>query len=83
MPVYNTAYSAPSPLPDGVWGWSLQKILKISTILNLRNCIFQAIMEAKIWLKYIKSHTTCRGFQVIKNTGNFESLNLLTNWRGI
>ena len=28
-------------------------------------------MEAKMWIKYIKSHTPCRDFKVIKNTSNF------------
>ena len=32
----------------------------------LRNCFFQAIMEAKIVVKYIKNHSPCRDFKVIK-----------------
>ena len=28
-------------------------------------------MEAKIWIKYIKNHTPCRGFDIIKIASNF------------
>ena len=34
----------------------------------LRNAIFQAIMEPKMWVKYKKNHIPCRGLNVVKNT---------------
>ena len=34
----------------------------------LKNCIFRAIKEAKIWRKCLKNCTPYRGFMVIKNT---------------
>ena len=35
-----------------------------------RNYIFQAIKEAEIWIKFIKIHTPCRDFKIIKNASN-------------
>ena len=32
-----------------------------------RNCIYHAVMEAKIWIKYIKSHTPCIEKYSLKN----------------
>ena len=33
--------------------------------------LFQAIVKMKILMKYVKNHTPCRDFKVIKNASNF------------
>ena len=33
-----------------------------------RNCIYHAVMEAKIWIKYIKSHSPCIEKCSLENT---------------